>query len=413
MSQQTPQRDETTTESNAAADANDKVTSLFGARQAPETGPVDEALERFNEMSRQITDSYRTLEERVNELAGQLSSEEQRRRDELEEREKVANRLSTLLDVLPAGVVVLDSQGVISQCNPAAVELLDEPLEGQRWVDVIQRAFAPRRDDGHEVSLNDGRRVNIEIRSMDNEPGQLILLTDLTETRELQSRLARSERLSSMGRMVASLAHQIRTPLSAAMLYAGHLYEEDLDAGMRERCSGKLMARLQHLEQQVRDMLIFARGDIRLAEQLGVGEWMDAVVQNAETSVQTRQATLTSSAATREGAIACNREALIGACLNLINNSLEAGADALELSVSEQDGQARFCLKDNGPGLAPEEAERVTEAFVTTKSHGTGLGLAVVNAVVQAHKGHFELESDGQSGTSAIIRLPLVGPHNG
>ena len=413
MSQQTHQRDEGAIESNAAADANDKVTSLFGARQEPEAGPVDEALERFNQMSRQITDSYRTLEERVNELAGRLSSEERRRRDELEERERVANRLSTLLDVLPAGVVVLDSQGVISQCNPAAVELLDEPLEGQRWVDVIQRAFAPRRDDGHEVSLNDGRRVNIEIRSMDNEPGQLILLTDLTETRELQSRLARSERLSSMGRMVASLAHQIRTPLSAAMLYAGHLYEEDLDAEMRERCSGKLMARLQHLEQQVRDMLIFARGDIRLAEQFGVAEWLEAVVQNAETSIQTRKATLTSSVEAPGGAIACNREALVGACLNLINNSLEAGADKLELSVSEQDGQARFCLKDNGPGLSPEEARRVTEAFVTTKSHGTGLGLAVVNAVVQAHKGRFELESDGHNGTSAIITLPLIGQHNG
>ncbi|MGM0449865.1 MAG: sensor histidine kinase [Pseudomonadota bacterium] len=413
MSQQTHDRDESTAQPNAAADANDKVTSLFGARQEPETGPVDEALEMFNQMSRQITDSYRTLEERVNELAGRLSSEERRRRDELEEREKVANRLSTLLDVLPAGVVVLDSQGVISQCNPAAIELLDEPLEGQRWVDVIQRAFAPRRDDGHEVSLNDGRRVNIEIRSMDNEPGQLILLTDLTETRQLQSRLARSERLSSMGRMVASLAHQIRTPLSAAMLYAGHLYEEDLDADMRERCAGKLMARLQHLEQQVRDMLIFARGDIRLAEQVGIGEWMQAVVQNAETAVQTRRAILTTSPEVPDGAIACNREALVGACLNLINNSLEAGADSLELNVSAQDGQVRFCLKDNGPGLSPEEAKRVTEAFVTTKSHGTGLGLAVVNAVVQAHKGDFELVSDGHSGTSAIITLPLVGQQNG
>ena len=413
MSQQTSERNEAASHDSAAADANDKVTSLFGARQEPETGPVDEALELFNQMSRQITDSYRTLEERVNDLAGRLSSEERRRRDELEEREKVANRLSTLLDVLPAGVVVLDSQGVISQCNPAAVELLDEPLEGERWVDVIQRAFAPRRDDGHEVSLNDGRRVNIEIRSMDNEPGQLILLTDLTETRELQSRLARSERLSSMGRMVASLAHQIRTPLSAAMLYAGHLYEEDLDAEMRERCAGKLMARLQHLEQQVRDMLIFARGDIRLAEQLGIGEWIQAVVQNAETPLQTRRARLTTPEDWPEGAIACNREALVGACLNLINNSLEAGADEVALEVSGQDGEVRFCITDNGPGLSPEEAERVTEAFVTTKSHGTGLGLAVVNAVVQAHKGRFELVSDGHSGTNAIITLPLAASQNG
>lgn len=392
---------------NAAADANHKVTSLFNQHE-PDSGPVDEALELFNQMSRQITDSYRTLEERVNDLSGRLSSEEQRRRAELEAKEKMANRLSTLLDVLPAGVVVLDSQGVISQCNPAAVALLDEPLEGQRWLDVIQRSFAPRHDDGHEVSLNDGRRVSIEIRSMDNEPGQLILLNDLTETRELQSRLARSERLSSMGRMVASLAHQIRTPLSAAMLYAGHLQERDLDESMRNRCAGKLMARLQHLEQQVRDMLIFASGDIRLAEQLTLSDWQEAVVQNAETSLRAHNASLVTRGAVSGGTIACNREALVGACLNLINNSLEAGANQVELTTEARGDHAVLTLIDNGPGFDPKEASRITEAFYTTKSHGTGLGLAVVNAVAQAHKGEFRLHSDGCNGTQAFIELPLL-----
>ena len=392
---------------NAAADANHKVTSLFNQHES-DTGPVDEALDLFNQMSRQITDSYRTLEERVNDLSGRLSSEEQRRRSELEAREKMANRLSTLLDALPAGVVVLDSQGVISQCNPAAVELLDEPLEGERWLDVIQRAFAPRRDDGHEVSLNDGRRVSIEIRSMDNEPGQLILLNDLTETRRLQARLARSERLSSMGRMVASLAHQIRTPLSAAMLYAGHLQESDLDEVMRGRCADKLMTRLQHLEQQVRDMLIFARGDIRLAEQLTLSDWQEAVVHHAETALRAHNASLRTRDEVPGGAIACNREALVGACLNLVNNSLEAGADCLDLNMVTRDGQVVVTLLDNGPGFDPSEASRINEAFYTTKSHGTGLGLAVVNAVVHAHKGEFQLHSDGCNGTRATMTLPLL-----
>ena len=414
MTQQTFWVDESSEadSSNAAADANDKVTSLF-AQDERDTGPVDEALELFNQMSRQITDSYRTLEERVNDLSGRLSSEERQRRAELEAKEKMANRLSTLLEVLPAGVVVLDSQGVISQCNPAAVELLGEPLENQRWLDVIQRAFAPRHDDGHEVSLNDGRRVSIEIRSMDNEPGQLILLNDLTETRELQSRLARSERLSSMGRMVASLAHQIRTPLSAAMLYAGHLQESDLDESMRDRCAGKLMTRLQHLEQQVRDMLIFARGDIRLAEQLTLGDWHDAVCQHAETGLQARNATLETRGAIPEGHIACNREALVGACLNLVNNSLEAGADQLEMSMELRGDHVALIIADNGPGFDPGETSRITEAFYTTKSHGTGLGLAVVNAVAQAHQGEFRLHSDGSSGAQAVVELPLLRHQSG
>jgi two-component system sensor histidine kinase FlrB len=91
-----------------------------------------------------------------------------------------------------------------------------------------------------------------------------LLLTDLTETRALQQRLSRHQRLSEMGRMMSSLAHQIRTPLSAAMLYAGHLCDSDLSQEQTRRFSYKLLDRLQHLEQQVKDMLIFVRGDVKL-----------------------------------------------------------------------------------------------------------------------------------------------------
>src|SRR5690606_13169564 len=124
------------------------------------------------------------------------------------------------LDILPGGVVVLDGRGRVIEANPLALELLGEPLLGVFWREVIQRSFAPRADDGHEISLQDGRRLSLATRSLAGEPGQLILLTDLTETRRLQDELARHARLSALGRMVASLAHQIRTPLSTALLYA-------------------------------------------------------------------------------------------------------------------------------------------------------------------------------------------------
>ena len=112
---------------NAAADVNDKVTALFPEQDDEAVGT---ALELFNQMSRQITDSYRTLESRVNQLSGELSAESQQRQAELEQKEELADRLSTLLHALPAGVVVLDSQGVVTQTNPAAITLLGEPLGG-------------------------------------------------------------------------------------------------------------------------------------------------------------------------------------------------------------------------------------------------------------------------------------------
>ncbi|GGE58341.1 sensor histidine kinase [Streptosporangium jomthongense] len=395
-------------QANAAADANDKVRALF-PQQDDEA--VDSALEMFNRMSRQITDSYRTLESRVNQLSGELSQESLQRQQELEEKEQLADRLSTLLNALPAGVVVLDSQGVVSQSNPAAIALLGEPLEGERWVDVIGRCFSPRRDDGHEVSLKDGRRVSIEIRTMENQLGQLILLTDLTETRHLQSQLAHAQRLSAMGKMVASLAHQIRTPLSAAILYGGHLIQDDLDEEMRQRCTSRLMSRLTHLEQQVRDMLIFARGETRLAEELSAAMLVSAL-ESALDGLKPASGPeiILKNDLSADCRLMCNRDALVGACTNLVNNSLEAGATAVAIQVTSEAGELLVRVMDNGPGFAKAEANRLAEAFYTTKSHGTGLGLAVVQAVVKAHQGRFSIESPGQGGAIATLRLPLL--HN-
>ncbi|WP_372981439.1 PAS domain-containing sensor histidine kinase [Marinobacter sediminum] len=391
---------------NAAADVNDKVTALFPEQ---DDEAVDSALELFNRMSRQITDSYRTLESRVNQLSGELSQETMQRQQELEEKEQLADRLSTLLKALPAGVVVLDSQGVVTQTNPAAISLLGEPLDGERWVDVIRRCFAPRRDDGHEVSLKDGRRVSIEIRTMENQPGQLILLTDLTETRQLQSQLSHAQRLSAMGKMVASLAHQIRTPLSAAILYGGHLSQEDLDEEMRQRCASRLMSRLTHLEQQVRDMLIFARGETRLAEELSA-ETLVSALDSAVEGLKLNAGTTVSIVDEVSGdcRLMCNRDALVGACTNLVNNSLEAGATAVAVQVVAEGGELVIRVVDNGPGFPSAEAKRLLEAFYTTKSHGTGLGLAVVQAVVKAHQGQFHIEALGQGGAVATLRLPQL-----
>lgn len=394
---------------NAAADVNGKVTALFPQQS---DGAVDSALDMFNRMSRQITDSYRTLESRVNQLSGELSEESLQRQQELEKKEQLADQLTTLLKALPAGVVVLDSQGVVTQTNPAAIGLLGEPLGGEHWIDVIQRCFAPRQDDGHEISLKDGRRVSIEIRTMENQPGQLILLTDMTETRQLQSQLAHAQRLSAMGKMVASLAHQIRTPLSAAILYGGHLTQADLDEEMRQRCADRLMSRLSHLEQQVRDMLIFARGETRLAEELGVTTLAVALKSAVDAIAERSGAQLTLSAVMAEGHLLCNRDALVGACTNLVNNSIEAGATSVRLNLRGCGHELAIEVCDNGPGFDPTMASRLQEAFYTTKSHGTGLGLAVVQAVVNAHQGRFLMTSNGQDGAQAMIYLPLLNRVN-
>lgn len=360
--------------------------------------------------------SYRELEERVVALKSELSIAESNTALREKERRALEHRHSALLEVMPAGVVVLDGKGYISEYNPAAVELLGEPLEGERWLDVITRCFSPKHDDGHEVSLKDGRRLHIKTRSLKSGDGQLILLSDLTETRALQERVSRTERLGSLGKMVASLAHQIRTPLSTAMLYAGHLRMPEMSKEMRIDCAEKLLSRLAHLEHQIRDMLVFAKGETRLAEQVSVDQFFESL-RAAALPLVDKYSVKTTWHNESTGQILCNQETLVGACINLINNSIEAHESQardrqLEISIESADAEGRFaCIQicDNGPGIPQSLEKKIHEPFFTTKSQGTGLGLAVVQAVIKAHKGQFSLRSSNE-GAIATILIPLFKP---
>lgn len=375
--------------------------------QASRAG-LEQAFALFNQMSNQLSESYSLLEARVNELKGQLALVSAQRMQELAEKERLAHRLQSLLDLLPGGVIVIDGQGVVREANPVARALLGQPLVGMLWRQVIARNFAPREDDGHEISMRDGRRLSIATRSLHGEPGQLVLLTDLTETRRLQDQLSRHERLSALGRMVASLAHQIRTPLSAALLYASHLNEQVLPAEQQQRFAGRLKERLHELENQVRDMLIFARGELPLPDRLSPPVLFDALRAAADAHVG--DMAVRWQCDVRDGELLCNRDTLVGTVLNLIDNAIQAaGRDArLKVHLYRRDNQLRLCVSDNGPGMNQETLARLGEPFFTTKTTGTGLGLAVVKAVARAHQGQLLLQSRAGRGTCAIVSLPLL-----
>lgn len=370
---------------------------------------LEQAFALFDQMSTQLSQSYNLLEARVTELKGELAVVSAQRMSELAEKERLANRLQNLLDLLPGGVIVIDGHGKVREANPAAFELLGEPLVGELWRQVIGRSFAPREDDGHEVSLRDGRRLSIATRSLDAEPGQLVLLNDLTETRHLQDQLARHERLSTLGRMVASLAHQIRTPLSAALLYASHLAEQTLPAETTQRFAGNLKERLHELEHQVRDMLVFARGELPLTDRLTPKALFQALQQAAQVQVQGHNVRWQCDS--HPGELLCNRDTLVGAVLNLVENALQASAGPARIKIHlyRRDSTLRLCVSDAGPGIDSDLLQRLGEPFLTTKATGTGLGLAVVTAVARAHQGELQLFSRKGRGTCAIVTLPLIG----
>lgn len=346
----------------------------------------------------------------IEQLRQQLQALEEKYQREIAHSQRMATRLHQLMDLLPAGVLLLDKHGCIQIANPAAAGLLGEPLIGERWRDIIQRSFAPRSDDGHEISLKDGRRVSLKTQAMGAEPGQLLLLTDQTDTRLLQSRLAQYQRLSDMGRMVASLAHQIRTPLSAAMLYADHLNDPTLSQTKQTKVVARLKARLRNLEQHVSDMLVFARAEVPLNDLLQSSDLLAILEDMLDLPLSQHDADcdLINNAAGVN--LRCNQEVLCGAMLNLVNNALQATGQGGHIQI-RLDRQPRFlCWQviDQGAGMSEQQLAQATQPFFTTKSHGTGLGLAIARMVAKAHGGYFELVSQVGVGTQARVYLPYL-----
>lgn len=325
------------------------------------------------------------------------------------EMDRRVQRLTRLLEALPAAFVELDGNGVIQECNPAARELLDEPLQGALWRDVVRRAFAPRVDDGHEVSLRDGRRAHVATCSLGQGPGQLLLINDVTEMRRLQEQLSHLKRLSAMGEMAASLAHQIRTPLASALLDASHLGSEQLDATARRRFSKRLTSRLDHLETLVRDILVFARNGVYERDELSLSALHEDFVHAVEAQITAAGVALGSSYAGCEARVNANREAMLSALQNLVTNALQAGSSRIDLRCSAADGDAaRIVVSDDGAGVPSAIRGRLFEPFITTRAHGTGLGLAVVQAVVRAHGGSVTVCSVPGGGSSFAVELPIL-----
>lgn len=349
------------------------------------------------------------LREENKQLKNRLYDQQAQQLSEQVESGIVADRLQQLLELMPVGVLTIDNTGRVIECNSAAKRFLGEPLLQEPWGNVISRSFAPQSDDGHEISLKDGRRVQLATCALTSQPGQLVLLTDLTETRLLQSRLSHYQRLSEMGRMMASLAHQIRTPLSAALLYLDNLNRSDLTLEQRLRFVSKIRSRLQNLEQQVRDMLVFARGETKLEDRITTSEFFAALEDQLDVPLAHHEGDCDIENHARGHNIQCNKETLLGALINLVENAIQAGGSTVDVQIIADcvDDKLRIVLSDNGPGMDLETRNKAMQPFYTTKSHGTGLGLAVAQVVAHGHHGTFDLQSIEGQGTVITMMLPV------
>lgn len=368
------------------------------------TERLADAFRIFNELSENLAQSYQGLQEQVAHLNHQLTAARSERLATLVEKEQLASRLQQILAALPAAVVVVNAQGRVVDCNNHAIDFLGEPLLGQPWTVIMDRSLLTVNHSPHERRLKDGRIVSLTRNHLSNDAEQIILLSDVSELRNLQDTLAQQKHLSAMGEMVASLAHQIRTPLATAILYASQWGQPNVPELKRRQFSEKILERLHYLERQVNDMLIFAKQG-RLAMQ---GFSWPRMLNHVTESMEQFAGAFLLDDQVKDEIVLGNEDALRGALLNLLNNAVEAGADAISLLAVQMDQRIEITIQDNGPGIDESVLTRLFEPFYTTKIRGTGLGLAVVDSVAKAHDGRVTCQSDLGQGSRFTLSLPIV-----
>ena len=376
---------------------------------------LEHAFHLFNQVSEQLTDSYKQLQQRIGELNLELAAARSERMRQLAEKERYAHRFAQLLDALPAAVVVLGEGGRVEQFNPTACHLFGDTLQiGATWSEISRRSVAsyPRRD---ELKLVSGALVSFSEQPLAAEAGHILLFLDITETRDLQLSAERQQRLSAMGQLAAQLAHQIRTPLSSALIYTAHLSRPDLTEIQREKFSDRSRQTLLQMEQQINDMLTFARGGQYQMCPVDLKMLLQLMVQTLEPIVQQHDIQLHQSVATAGSALVTgNQDALLGALMNIALNARQhsVAGDTITIELNDAPDVWQVVISDQGPGVPEEILEKIFDPFFTTRNQGTGLGLAVCQAVALEHGGKISVDRPVTGGARFCLSLPKATPQS-
>lgn len=279
-------------------------------------------------------------------------------------------------------------------------------------------AYPLRREDKVEgLLVVDGSSASLtaDVRSvMDLLAGQVAIAIDdsrlLEENLRLERELAERERLASLGRMAATVAHEIKNPLSAIKSIAQVMREDEQLNDEYERDLSLIVGETDRLSQSVTQLLSFARKESTAEQPLGVDELLQSVVDlfraNAREQGIHLECEIRSDATLTGKCVSALRDAVS----NLVLNALQAtaGGGQVKLMASAANGELMISVEDSGAGVPADLRDSIWEPFFTTRQRGTGLGLAIVRKRVQEVGGSAVLDAS-RNGRGAVfqLRVPL------
>ena len=362
-----------------------------------------------------------------------------RMRVRLEQREQLGVLLEGLLESIADGVVALDFRGDVTHVSDALLEpslplgaesTLPGPVLSRLRAESARVGAKPRRFELRWKREETGTRIyevvaaaahlgEVEaVAAPDPAPGKPVLTLfafhDRTALHELRRELDRTRDLAALGRMAATVAHELRNPLGVIQGFA-NLHQRDLAADGRDtRSVDRILQGVEGANRIVEDLLEYSRPARPHREAISVEALLAESIGSLQVSPRFRSAiSVDLQAEGQLPVIHGDRRLLLQALANLYHNAVDAidGDGLLSIRARTTGGingrdRLRIVIRDTGCGLSADEVQKIFEPFYTTKPGGTGLGMAIVRRTVEAHSGEIHVVSAQGRGTSVVLDLP-------
>ena len=329
-----------------------------------------------------------------------------RRGEALDNQIRISQRV---VERMQDGVLIVDRDGVIGRTNPVAALMLGLPLVSSRVLgeevpelDAALCLWKSGGDDSVQFRGPDGRDILARFERTSSSDGEaLIFLEDVGRIKDRAQQL----KLASLGRLTASIAHEIRNPLSA-IGHAGELLREERGGAVQDRLLRILNDNVVRLDRIVQDVLGLGRQQQAEPESLALLPFCQAFVEQFSASENLAP-----------GVLAVSSDAPLSLCFdrahldqilwNLVSNALRhssgsPGAVRLQISPGSAEGRVELHVIDDGPGISPAVREQVFEPFFTTHHAGTGLGLFIARELAAANGATLELLAASSGGHFVI-----------
>ncbi len=326
-----------------------------------------------------------------------------------------------LMTTIPLGIITINMQNTIITCNPITEKMFKSGnLTGKNICDFIP-AIAyldfnkPVINALVKIAGNSGN--NFELNSfsinIDNEKKAIgIILRDLKEIQKLQEELNRKDKLASVGQLAAGIAHEIRNPLSSIRGFA-RIFAENAKEGSEEKALAQIMNQeICRVDKVISDLLEFSKPNTLVLNKVSLQKLIEQVEKSLMLQAKEHGIRFVNEIAIQELTLDFDR--MIQVFYNLLINSIEAmhkisDADKKTITIKawQEQNNALITIQDKGQGIPQNKLSSLFTPYYTTKAKGTGLGLVIVQKIIEAHKGTVKAESEENAGTTFIITLPI------